>query len=58
MTAFEAVVTISGRKHWQWRAIDQDGYLLDEIVQNRPIPKQLSDADIRSLHGNFMNLSW
>jgi putative transposase len=31
----EVVVTIAGRKHWLWRAVDQDGYVLDEIVQNR-----------------------
>jgi len=29
----EVVVTIGGRKHWLWRAVDQDGYVLDEIVQ-------------------------
>lgn len=28
----EVVVTIAGRKHWLWRAVDQDGYVLDEIV--------------------------
>src|SRR5688572_1068393 len=31
----EVVVIIAGRKHWLWRAVDQDGYVLDEIVQNR-----------------------
>lgn len=31
----EVVVTIGGRKHWVWRAVDQDGYVLDEIVQSR-----------------------
>jgi putative transposase len=31
----EVVITIAGRKHWLWRAIDQDGQVLDEIVQNR-----------------------
>jgi putative transposase len=31
----EVVVTIGGRKHWLWRAVDQDGYVLDEIVQAR-----------------------
>jgi len=30
----EVVITIAGRKHWLWRAVDQDGYVLDEIVQN------------------------
>ena len=31
----EVVITIAGRKHWLWRAVDQDGYVLDEIAQNR-----------------------
>ena len=30
----ERVITIASRKHWLWRAVDQDGYVLDEIVQN------------------------
>jgi putative transposase len=28
-------ITIAGKKHWLWRAVDQDGYVLDEIVQAR-----------------------
>src|SRR6478735_6995993 len=31
----EVVVTISGQKHWLGRAVDQDGYVLDEVVQTR-----------------------
>jgi len=31
----EVAITIAGRKHWLWRAVDQDGYVLDEIVRNR-----------------------
>jgi putative transposase len=31
----EVVVAIAGKKHWLWRAVDQDGYVLDEIVQSR-----------------------
>ncbi|GLK82708.1 IS6 family transposase [Ancylobacter defluvii] len=31
----EVVVTIVGKKHWLWRAVDQNGYILDEIVQTR-----------------------
>ena len=31
----EVVISIDGRKHWLWRAVDQDGYVLDEIVQAR-----------------------
>ncbi len=31
----EVAITIAGKKHWLWRAVDQDGYVLDEIVQTR-----------------------
>jgi putative transposase len=31
----EVVITISGKKYWLCRAVDQDGYVIDEIVQNR-----------------------
>jgi putative transposase len=31
----EVVITIAGKKHWLWRAVDQDGYVLDEIVQSQ-----------------------
>jgi putative transposase len=31
----EVVISIASRKHWLWRTVDQDGYVLDEIVQGR-----------------------
>lgn len=31
----EVVVSIACRKHWLWRAVDQDDYFLDKIVQSR-----------------------
>lgn len=31
----EMRIVIAGKKHWLWRAVDQDGYVLDEIVQSR-----------------------
>ncbi|MGF9758834.1 IS6 family transposase [Microvirga sp. 0TCS3.31] len=31
----EVVITIAGQQYWLWRAVDQDGYVLDEIVQTR-----------------------
>jgi putative transposase len=31
----EVVVKISGVKHWLWRAVDQDGFVLDILVQRR-----------------------
>src|SRR3954449_11535694 len=31
----EGVITIAGQKHWLWRAVDQDGLVLDVLVQSR-----------------------
>jgi putative transposase len=31
----EVVISVTGKKHWLWRAVDQEGYVLDEIVQSR-----------------------
>jgi putative transposase len=31
----EGVISIASKKHWLWRAVDEDGYVLDEIVQSR-----------------------
>ena len=31
----EVVITIAGRKHWLWRAVDQQGFVLDVLVQSR-----------------------
>jgi putative transposase len=31
----EVVITINGKKHWLWRAVDQDGFVLDALVQSR-----------------------
>ena len=28
-------IAIAGEKHWLWRAVGRDGYVLDEIVQHR-----------------------
>ena len=31
----EVVITITGTKHWLWRAVDQHGIVLDVLVQSR-----------------------
>jgi putative transposase len=31
----EMVLTIRGQKHYLWRAVDQDGNMLDILVQSR-----------------------
>ena len=33
--ADEMVISIAGRKHWLWRAVDQHGVVLDILVQSR-----------------------
>lgn len=31
----EAVISIRGEKHWLWRAVDQDGFVIHALVQSR-----------------------
>ena len=31
----EVAIKIAGEKHWLWRAVDQDGIVLDVLVQSR-----------------------
>ena len=31
----EVVITINGKKHWLWRAVDAEGFVLDALVQGR-----------------------
>lgn len=45
----EVVVSIAGRKHWLLRAVDQNGYVLDEIVQSRRDTKAARRLLIRLL---------
>jgi putative transposase len=50
----EVVIGIAGKKHWLWRAVDQDGYVLDEIVQSRRNTKAAKRLLIRLLHKQGM----
>ena len=46
----EVVITINGEKRYLWRAVDQDGYVLDEIVQihrNTKAAKRLLTRPLR-----------
>ena len=43
------MISIGGRKHWLWRAVDQDGYVLDEIVQTRRDTKAAKRLLVRLL---------
>jgi putative transposase len=31
----QVAISIAGRKHWLWRAVDQHGVVLDILVQSR-----------------------
>ena len=44
----EVVITINGRKHWLWRAVDQEGFVLDVLVQSRR-DKHAADRLLRKL---------
>src|SRR5215210_3831916 len=44
----EVVVKIAGKKHWLWRAVDQDGIVLDVLVQRRR-DKQAAKRLLRKL---------
>jgi len=47
----EVAIKIAGQKHWLWRAVDQDGIVLDVLVQSRrdkkepPAPEAAEAAD-------------
>jgi len=45
----EVVVCVDGKKCWLWRAVDQEGYILDEIVQTRRNTKAARRLLIRLL---------
>ncbi len=42
-------ISIGGRKHCLWRAVDQDGYVLDEIVQGGRDTKVAKRLPVRVL---------
>ncbi|MFJ6326908.1 MULTISPECIES: IS6 family transposase [unclassified Rhizobium] len=45
----EVAISIGGRKYRLWRAVDQDGYVLDEIVQSRRDTKAAKRLLVRLL---------
>ncbi len=50
----EVVFSIAGRKHWLWHAFDQDGYVLDEIVESRRDTKAARRLIVRLLKRRSM----
>ena len=45
----EVVINIAGKKHWLWWAVDQNGYVLDEVVRTRRNTKATKQILIRLL---------
>ncbi len=45
------MITIAGKKHWLWRAVDQDGFVLDVLVQSRRNAKAAKRLMLKLLKG-------
>ncbi|MGZ2385391.1 putative transposase [Rhizobium brockwellii] len=52
------VVSVAGRKHWLWRAADQDGWVVDDFVQSRRDTKAARRLLIRPLKKQGMPPKW
>lgn len=52
----EVVITIGGKKHWLWRAVDQHGFVLDVLVQNRRDAKAAKRLMRKLLKGQSRSL--
>jgi hypothetical protein len=56
----EVVISTTGPRHRLWRAVDQDDYILDEIVQTRrntKASKRLLSSTIHASIGPFCSIS-
>ena len=49
----EVFVRIQGKLHYLWRAVDQDGHVLDILVQSRPNAKAATRFFRKLLKGNI-----
>jgi putative transposase len=52
----EVVITIRGKKHWLWRAVDQHGFVLDVPVQSRRSAKAAKRLMRKLLKGQSRSL--
>lgn len=50
----EVVITIRGQKHWLWRAVDQDGFVLDVLVRSRRNTKAARRLMQKLLHNKAL----
>src|SRR5206468_9473692 len=50
----EVVISVAGKKHWLWRAVDQDGFVLDVLVQSRRDKKAAKRLFRKLLRSRFI----
>ncbi len=50
----EIVISIGWKKHWLWRAVDQDGFVLEMFVQSRRNIKAAKRLMQKLLNGQAM----
>jgi putative transposase len=43
----EVVITIAAKKHWLWRAVDREGFVLDVLVQSQRDKDQIANVSSR-----------
>lgn len=52
------MISIAGRSHWLWRAVDQDGFVLDMLVQSRRDAKAAKRLMRKMLKGRDKHRGW
>src|SRR5215216_4213086 len=53
----EVAIKIAGVKHWLWRAVDQDGFVLDVLVQSRRNKAAASPSYSRHSRGSLAGVA-
>ena len=54
----EMAVLISGRQFWLWRAVDDEGEVLDLLVQRRATPSRLRSSCADCSRGRALRLTY
>jgi putative transposase len=52
----EVVISINGKKHWLWRAVDADGFVLDALVQGRRARRAAEKLLLKLIRKQFRTL--
>jgi putative transposase len=49
----EVVVSIAGEPHWLWRAVDQNGFVLDVLIRHRHVNELEAAKRLIAVHAAF-----